>query len=252
MHRRLLSITASFALVASFLLGSAGGVLAAGPIGACGSGNATYQSGESAVAIRDGISASILVPGSTFFGPCTPDDNSGINAASANINIHYGSAFLETGLIRCNTTNNSAWPAGLCDGRLHFFLEQHGQFSWDYNMWDEGIASTGVAYTFTIQYFRSDSTYHASVGALSFGHVDMGSGLVPAQSNGYDWQVETKDVGDGLGTVASATNVGQMKTLVTNSSTWSFHPVGTACDVISSQHHCVANGSYAYYAYTAN
>ena len=220
----------------------------AASIGACSSGNATYASGENETGVRNGIQANMIVPSGA--GPCTPDDNSGINAASANMGINYGNAFIEAGLIRCNTTNNSAWPASLCDGRLHFFVEQHGQFSWDYNMWDHGVASLGTTYQFTIQYFSSDKTYHVSVGALHLRSVNMGSGLVPQQTNGYYWQAETKDAGDGLGTVSAATNLGQLKTQFT--STWSLHNVGSACNLISSQHHCVVNGSYGFYAYTTN
>lgn len=250
MKQRLLALVASLTMVVSLTFTFAAPVLA-GSYGACGSsGTNSYHSGEYAQAIRYGIRADIQVGLLANFGPCEPNDNSGVNAASANIGINYGNAFLEFGVINCNHTDNSAWPATLCDGNRHIFLEQHGQFAWDYNMWDWGTVDN-AAHTYSISYSSARKVYELFFDYVYWGSVNMGTGLVPQQTNGYYWQAETKDVGDGLGTVSNATNIGQEATKLSDS-TRSFHPVNGACDVIDAQHHCVANGSYAFYAYTTN
>lgn len=244
-RRRSLSAAAAVVLVLSLAMPSA--TLAASRGGCTNGGSNQYHSGEYATATRNGISASIAVGYLAVFGGCTPDDNNGTNAASANINIHYLNAWLETGVMACNSTDHGEWPAGLCDGGRHWFIEQHGQAPWDYTMWDMGQIANG-AYTYSIIYYTSLSKYRVSLNSF-YSDVDMGAGLNPNNSNGYDWQVETQDGGDGLGTISDAANVGQMKTL--SGTTWVNHAVNT-CDRTDAQHHCVPNGTYAYYAYTTN
>ena len=254
MSKRLVSILASLALtISAFTVGVP--VATAASYAACASGTNTFQSGEGNNPIGTAnyaIYASIQVPDSSNFFSCTPNDNNGINASSVNIGIVYGSAFIETGIILCNHTDNAAWPASLCDAHRHFFVEQHGQAAWDYTMWDLGTGVTTSAYGIEINYNRSTSKYDVWIGGTLKKSIDMGLGLVPNQTgNSLYWQVETKDVNDGLGSVSAASNAGQLQYL-DGASTWHYHAVGSACDKISSQHHCVVNGSYAFYGYTTN
>lgn len=243
------------AMFAAMLIGSTVLVssVSATSIGGCSSsGSGAYQSGETFTGVYYAIQASIDVPGSTEFGPCSPNDNAGINASSVNIGTGYGSAFVEAGIIICNHTDNSAWPSTLCNGGRHWFMEQHGQALWDYNMWDLGAADTS-AHQIKIYYNNSTKRYTFVVDALVKGSVDMGFGLVPNQTNAFYFQFETKDADSGLGSNVAglSSDIGQMKT-ETPGSTWINHAVGSGCDLIATQHHCVPNGSYGMYAYTTN
>ena len=256
--RRLASSLMGALLVAMFLPN----VAAASSVGSCGSGGSNaYHSGEDPNAIRYGIAADIevfrwTVSNPNNFYPCNPDDNAGTNASGANIGISHGllwaNVWVEVGVIACNSSQPAywgAWPLGLCDGRTHVFVEQHGAAPWDYNMWDEGCICDDNVHTYSISYYGGKfNTFLDGVGLIA---VDMGAGLSPTNTNTFYWQAETQDPGDGLGTSAKATNIGEMRTKL-DTGTWSYHPVNGACDVLDSQQHCVANGTYGFYAYTVN
>ena len=231
------------------------GSVSAGSIGAClTSGVGSYHSGADELirANVTGIYATLEVGGSGYFGPCSPNDNQGTNASSANIGIQYGNAWLEAGLIICNHTDNGAWPANACNGGRRFFIEQHGQAFWDYNFWTYYNPSPGIDFPVKIVYNGNTHYYDIYFNNTLTGTVNMRSGLVPAQANGYYWQVETKDVGDGLGSLTTATNVGSMESYYDGA--WRYHTIsGSSCPVLASgQHYCVPNGSVGFYAYTNN
>jgi hypothetical protein len=222
----------------------------AGSIGSCGSLNDhAFISGEGPSAIRSAISASMDVGVQANFGPCSPDDGWPKNVSAVMIGISYGGAWLEFGVINCNDTDLN-WPTGMCNSTRQLFVEQHGQAFWDYQMWDLGTVDN-AAHDYTIKYNTSSHYYDMYYDHNVIKSVNMGTGLVPTQTNSYYWQGETHDVGDGLGTISDAADIGQMSTM-TSDGVWHSHAVGSACDTISSEHHCVVNGSYGFYLYTTN
>lgn len=249
------------------VLGLLVGVLATAPtasaasIGACGGSGGTYRSGES-VGISGGIGG---VYGEAYantpFGPCSPNDSNGINASGVQIALGQSAAwstsFVTLGLIRCNHTNNSAWPASLCDGQLRAYAEQHGAAPWDYNMWNLGVATPGTAYALKIVYGCSGHAgqfcwYISGVFKMAF---DMGSGLIPNGSVVYaSWQLETHDPGDGLGNNVSgqSSGLGRIQYQKWSDKLWYLRSVGSACDFADAQHHCVVNGANGFYGYTTN
>lgn len=243
-------LVSAFAIVAVILTMFPASVAAAA-IGGCGtSGTGSYQStgANNVITVATAMYAEIWLPGSSRFGPCSPNDNAGTNAASVNIGMNYGNAWLEAGVIICNHGDNGAWPATLCNGGRHWFVEQHGQFPWDYNLWlIPGTVPTGVTNTIEILYQAPYwKVYFNGVFAMG---VDMGSGLVPTQSNGHYYQVETKDVGDGLGDIGTALNVGNMEYYHNG---WIMVNTQEPCPIVSSQHQCHQNGAHGFYAYTTN
>lgn len=249
--RKIARVIAVVGVIGS-LLGISATQVYAGSYGSCGtSGSGEYHSGEGVTAVRNGIYASMQVndvSGVSVFHPCYPSDGSGKNASSVNIGFSYGSAWLEAGVIDCNHTDLS-WPSGMCNSTPQVFVEQHGQAPWDYNLWDIGLTNY-AAHSYEIVYNSSTGDYDFYYDGSRKLSVNMGSGLVPGQNNGYYWQLETQDVGDGLGTSTYAANIGQME--LKQGSTWYYHGAGSSCDTISSQHHCVINGSYGFYGYTVN
>lgn len=225
----------------------------AASIGACvTNGNNNNRSGEvSNPAAFYGVSASVQVPGSGYFGPCSPNDQLGQNISAAQIGISNGTAFVTLGIAICNWDNSASFPPSICNGGRHFYAEQHGAAVWDYTMYSLGGADTS-AHNLTIQYGTCQSgRYCFYVDGVLKLNLNMGLGLVPTNTNQLaSWQFETGDNGDGLGTVTTATNIGQEQSYFNGA--WHWHNVNGACDQISSQHGCSANGSYGMYAYTNN
>jgi hypothetical protein len=248
----------SIVVVASMLTAFAPAALAFSSIGACSSNvDNVYQSGEATgQTTLYGVFAHIDVPGSTLFGPCSPDDNAGGNASAGQIAIKgefaYESSFVTMGIIICNTPK-SGWPAGLCDGGRHWYGEQHGLAFWDYNLFDFGPAST-TDHTYQIQYLTSDHLYHWKIDGVSVGSYDMGAGLSPSlTSQQASWQLETSDPGDGIGdgSTPGSVQITGMEYNTTNSG-WIFKLSGSGCDFASSQITCRIDGTYGIYGYTIN
>lgn len=251
--RKLISLIAALAILATLAPTSA----FAGSIGACGSsGTNLYRSGELyGPGQFYGVYGEAQVNGSSYFGPCSPDDNSGINASGVQIGIAEGNdsavSFVTLGIIICNS-GDSSWPSTLCNGARHFYAEQHGAFFWDYTMWDLGYADL-TQHDLQISYgiCGYSTQYCWYVDGILKKHFDMGSGFVPWNSTAkVSWQVETKDSGDGLGDVSHQVTMGGMASYFNGA--WHDHKVGTGCDTIDAQHRCLANGTYGFYAYTVN
>lgn len=262
MKVRISTVAVTLALLVSSLL--AAPVSAAGPIGACSSGGGNnYRSGEvAAVGAVKGVYGELYAPSNANgFGPCAPDDNSGINASAVQIgiaeNAAWSTSFVTMGIMRCNSTNNGAWPAALCDGKLHAYAEQHGAAPWDYNMWVLGLVTEGQIYHMKIEYGcagHANEYCWSTDGVLNL-HFNMGSGLVPGNTGAQvSWQVETMDPGDGLGQNVSgrSSGAGRIQYKKNSDNLWYLRSVNGACDVINAQHKCVANGANGFYAYTLN
>lgn len=252
-RRAFLTLGAVAMLIASSLA-TAPSAFAAGPIGPCTSSSDTsYQSGETdAGKVVNGVQADLQVPNSSNFGPCTPNDNSGANVSSVNIGIAYGSAWVEIGILICNSKGNTDIPAASCNGSRRYFAEQHGQAFWDWNFWDLGQADLN-AHTMRIEYNNSTGNYDFKIDGVVRVSKNMGGGLVPTQPNNSEYfQFETKDPGSGLGQNLNgySTNIGRMFTYYDGA--WRYLGVGTSCDQVSVQHHCVPNGTVGMYAYTTN
>lgn len=225
----------------------------AASIGGCvTNGNNNNKSGETySPGQFYGVSASVQVPGSGYFGPCSPNDQLGQNISVAQIGISNGTAFVDIGIAICNWDNKADFPPAICNGGRHFYAEQHGAATWDYTMFTLGSADTS-AHSLEIFYGLCQAGHYCFYvdGVLKL-NLNMNGAITPTQSNlTASWQFETADDGDGLGTVTTATNIGQMESYFNGA--WHWRDVGTACDVISAQHHCVVNGTHGEYAYTTN
>ena len=231
----------------------------AASVGGCASPQAnTFQStgrGEDTV-IAGGIFAYMFVPSSTYFAPCSPDDNLGTNASSVNMGILYAPAFLELGIIICNQTNNDKWPVSLCNGSRHFFVEANGSapFGIDYHMWDLGYASN-TTHAMQISYL-SDGNWNIFIDGGSARMIVHMGGTLPSPASGvatgHYWQVETKDPGDGLGGGTAGTSANTSQQQLYFNQGWHLRTTSYPCPIVSSQHQCGQNGSAGFYGYTVN
>jgi len=257
MKRRLIA-TLSAALLLVSAIGISAPSVSAASVGACSSGASNnYRSGETTgqLALR-GVYGELYL--SSVAGPCTPDDNSGLNVSAIQIALgeNIAGAFVSMGIIKCNTGSGS-WPSTLCDGKQHVYAEQHGSVLWDYNMWDIGVITAGATKNLQISYgctgyATSYCWFLNGNRVLSF---NMGTGLSPAMTTvNATWQGETGDPGDGLGNnvAGQSTGAGRIQYMKNSDKLWYLRSVSGACDFISAQHKCVANGSYGFYTYTVN
>lgn len=225
--------------------------VSAASVGACGDSstqhyvNGNYKSGNETGTIER-VQASMSITDSTRFKPCTPDDNAGANGSTVSIVMFRpvgATPHVEAGITRCVRGGVA------CDGTPHFFSEWQDVIGASV-IRDLGPASYNTAYTVMIDLDGPAHQAQVYVDGVLKTTWAVGGDLNPGDDPHLYYKTETWDRGDGLGTVANATNIGQMK-YRTQGVWWNR---SSSCNIpgASGQINCHTNGSYGLFFETSD